>query len=68
MEKVKEVMEKLESNGLPCVNGYIISVQSQGMPPVQSYEKEASEIGSIVSAVLKKHPNAIVLISASVLL
>lgn len=48
------------------VNGYIISVQSQGMPPVQSYVKETSEIGNIVSAALKKHLHAIVLIQASV--
>lgn len=48
------------------VNGYIISVQSQGMPPVQSYVKEASGIGDIVSAALKKNFHAIVLIQASV--
>ena len=61
-------MEKLSSKESVRVNGYIVSVQFQGMPPVQSYVKDASEIGSIVSSVLETRPGAIVLISASVIL
>lgn len=67
-------MEKLISKESDCVkeptriNGYIVSVQSQGLPPSQSYVKDAFEIGSIVSSVLETRPGAIVLISASVIL
>jgi hypothetical protein len=61
-------MEKLNPKNSVRINGYIVSVQSQDMPPVQSYVKEASEIGSIVSSVLSTRPGAIVLISSSVIL
>lgn len=61
-------MEKSISKESVRVNGYIVSVQSQGMPPTQSYVKDASEIGSIISSVLETRPGAIVFISASVIL
>lgn len=46
-------------------NGYILSVQSQGMPPVYSYVPFDSKLESIVSDALRSHPNAIILIQAS---
>lgn len=61
-------MEKLNSKKPVRVNGYIVSVQSQNMAPIQSYVKEASEIGSFVSSILNDRPGAIVFISASVIL
>lgn len=61
-------MEKLISKEPARVNGYIVSVQSRGVPPVQSYVKDASEIGSFVSSILETHPRAIIFISASVIL
>ena len=61
-------MEKLLSNESVRINGFIVSVQSQGMPPTQSYVKDASEIGSIVSHVLETRPGSIVIVSASAIL
>lgn len=50
------------------VNGYIVSIQSPGGAPIQSYVKELSEIESFISSVFQTHPGAIVFISASVIL
>ena len=46
-------------------NGYIVSIQYQGMPPVYSYVPVGSKLESIVSSALKSHPHAIILIQAS---
>lgn len=47
------------------LNGYILSIQSHGMPPVYSYVPLDSKLESIVSDALKSHPNSIILIQAS---
>lgn len=59
-------MEKSNPESSASINGYVVLVQSQGMPPVYSYVKESSEIGSVVSSTLETHPGAIILIQASV--
>lgn len=46
-------------------NGYIVSVQSQGLPPVYSYVPFGNKLELIVSSALKSHPHAIILVQAS---
>lgn len=62
-------MEKFELKTNPKesfrVNGYILSIQYQGMPPTYTYVPADSKLESIVSNALKSHPHAIILIQAS---
>lgn len=64
-------MEKFEPKIEPKksfrVNGYILSIQYQGMPPTYTYvpADSDSKLESIVSSALKLHPHAIILIQAS---
>jgi hypothetical protein len=62
-------MEKFELKTEPKksfrFNGYILSIQYQGMPPTYTYVPVDSKLESIVSSALKSHPHAIILIQAS---
>lgn len=57
-----QVSKKEEKKNL---NGYILSIQYQNMPPVYSYVPFGSKLESIVSNALKSHPHAIILIQES---
>lgn len=58
----KQVLKKEEKKN---VNGYILSIQYQNIPPVYSYVPFGSKLESIVSSALKSHPHAIILIQES---
>lgn len=62
-------MEKFELKTEPkkafCVDGYILSIQYQGMPPTYTYVPVGSKLESIISSALKSHPHAIILVQAS---
>lgn len=63
-------MEKLNSDNRDfkkpvTFNGYILSIQTVGTPPVYSYVPLDSSLESIVSDALNSHPNSIILIQAS---
>lgn len=58
----KQVLKKAEKKN---VNGYILSIQYQNIPPVYSYVPFGSKLESIVSSALKSHPHAIILIQES---
>lgn len=69
MEKLNsEKSEIFNSKKSVDLNGYILSIQYQNVPPVPpvySYVPFGSKLESIVSDTLKSHPGAIIFIQAS---
>lgn len=48
------------------VNGFIVSVQSPGLPPRQSFVETSSALTETVVSILNSNPHTIILVQASV--
>lgn len=59
-------MEKVLSKESVTVNGFIVSVQTPGVPPKQTFVDTSSALAETVASILDSAPYAVVLVQASV--
>lgn len=59
----KQVLKKEEKT---FVNGFIVSVQSPGLPPRQSFVENSSALTETIVSILDSSPHTIILVQASV--